>query len=70
MGTRAKMEKAVAAWVNVPKLTRQDVVELYGISERTLDRWVASGKLPRPMKLRSGAVRWCALEIIKHEFSK
>lgn len=39
-------------------LTAFEVAEHFGISRRSLDRMIADGTVPRPPKVRPGAVRF------------
>lgn len=42
---------------------RREVAGLLGVSVRTLDAWSASARLPAPIKLSRGTVRWRLEEI-------
>jgi hypothetical protein len=37
----------------VRKLTCRALTERYGVVDRTIDRWVATGVLPEPMRINS-----------------
>lgn len=34
------------------------VAERYGVSRATIWRWAAEGRIPKPIKLSPGCVRW------------
>lgn len=49
-------------------VTPQDVADALGVSLKTVDRWIAAGRLPAPVrgtgpKGRPGHRRWPALEL-------
>jgi prophage regulatory protein len=44
-------------------LTDRDLAARYGISRRTVWRWVTEGKLPQPEKLTDRCSRWIRTEI-------
>lgn len=39
------------------------VAERYGISRVTVWRWVAAGRLPKPVRLSPGCTRWSLAEL-------
>ena len=47
-------------------LTLQDVATVYRVSKRTIWRWVAEGRLPRPLAITRRIRRWKACEIQQH----
>jgi predicted DNA-binding transcriptional regulator AlpA len=47
-------------------LTLVNLVEIYSVSKRTIWRWVAEGKIPRPYALSRRIRRWKANEIQQH----
>jgi predicted DNA-binding transcriptional regulator AlpA len=47
-------------------LTLENLVEIYCVSRRTIWRWVAEGKIPRPYAVTRRVRRWKASEIRRH----
>lgn len=47
-------------------LTLADLIELYCVSKRTIWRWVAEGRIPRPYAVSPRTRRWKASEIHQH----
>ena len=47
-------------------LTLENLVDIYCVSRRTIWRWVAEGKIPRPYALTRRVRRWKASEIRRH----
>lgn len=47
-------------------LTRKQLGELLPSSTRTVDRLVARGLLPRPLRLGRGTVRWRRSDLERH----
>ncbi len=47
-------------------LTVQHLSSIYCVSRRTIWRWVAQGKLPRPVAVTRRTRRWIADEIHAH----
>ena len=47
-------------------LTLHDLVTIYSVSKRTIWRWVAEGRLPRPLAVTRRIRRWKACEIQQH----
>jgi predicted DNA-binding transcriptional regulator AlpA len=39
-------------------LTKSDVAQLLGVSTKSVDRWVAAGLLPPPLKITARTLRW------------
>lgn len=39
-------------------LAKSELAALFGVSTRTIDAWVAAGRLPRPERLPSNRPRW------------
>ena len=39
-------------------ITVKEVAARLSVTARTVWRWVAQGKLPRPLRLSAGCVRW------------
>ena len=52
--------KTAPVAISDPLLTKKDVAELIGVEVRTLERWIAIGNFPRPMKVAgsSHCLRW------------
>ncbi len=48
-----------------PLLTSADLRRLYRLSQRSISRFVASGRLPKPVKV-GGVNRWLAEEVRQH----
>ena len=44
-------------------IDRRDIAAMCSVSVVTIDRWAASGKLPRSIKLSAKCVRWTAESI-------
>jgi len=49
-----------------PTLTLENLVDIYCVSRRTIWRWVAEGKIPRPYAVTRRVRRWKAREIRQH----
>jgi predicted DNA-binding transcriptional regulator AlpA len=65
-----KIHAAAAAAARGPLLNVQDLTLHFGVTERTIWRWVASGKFPPPLRVGPGqSPRWNALDVIKYELS-
>jgi predicted DNA-binding transcriptional regulator AlpA len=47
-------------------LTLVNLVEIYSVSKRTIWRWVAEGRIPRPYAVSPRIRRWKANEIQQH----
>jgi predicted DNA-binding transcriptional regulator AlpA len=47
-------------------LTLADLIEIYCVSKRTIWRWVAEGRIPRPYAVSRRIRRWKANEIQQH----
>ncbi len=47
-------------------LTLEDLMDIYCVSRRTIWRWVAEGRLPRPYAITRRVRRWKASEIQQH----
>ena len=47
-------------------LTLLNLVEIYCVSKRTIWRWVAEGRIPRPYAVSRRIRRWKANEIQEH----
>jgi predicted DNA-binding transcriptional regulator AlpA len=47
-------------------LTLADLVTIYGVGKRTIWRWVAENKIPRPYAVSRRIRRWKASEIQRH----
>jgi predicted DNA-binding transcriptional regulator AlpA len=47
-------------------LTLQDLMTIYCVSKRTIWRWLAEGRLPRPLAVTRRIRRWKACEIQEH----
>jgi predicted DNA-binding transcriptional regulator AlpA len=47
-------------------LTLLDLIEIYSVSKRTIWRWVAEGRIPRPYAVSCRTRRWKANEIQQH----
>lgn len=47
-------------------LTVKDVAEIFSVTTRTIWRWSATNKIPRPVAPSSNVVRWRASEIQAH----
>jgi predicted DNA-binding transcriptional regulator AlpA len=48
-----------------PLLDYKDLEKLLGVRRRTIERWVASGRFPRPMKV-GGTDRWRQSTVLAH----
>ncbi len=50
-----------------PLLTKRQTAELYGVTTRTVDRWLSDGVLPADARvLIGGAVRYRRAVLIRH----
>jgi predicted DNA-binding transcriptional regulator AlpA len=50
---------------NLPEsLSRADLARAFGVSETTITRWAASGKIPAPIRLTRKTVRWSKQAVI------
>jgi predicted DNA-binding transcriptional regulator AlpA len=47
-------------------LTIEDLASIYCVNRRTIWKWVAQGKLPRPYAVTRRVRRWKAREIKEH----
>lgn len=47
-----------AASFDIDTLTVQDMAELLCVSSRTVWRWVASGRIPAPVRIGCRSTRW------------
>jgi predicted DNA-binding transcriptional regulator AlpA len=47
-------------------LTLEDLVVIYGVGKRTIWRWVAENKIPRPYAVTRRIRRWKLSEIQRH----
>ena len=47
-------------------LTLENLVDIYCVSRRTIWRWVAEGRIPRPYAVTRRVRRWKASEIRRH----
>lgn len=47
----------------LPFPTKQDLALYFRVSVRTIDRWVAVGTIPAPLRLRLRIPRWRARDI-------
>jgi hypothetical protein len=61
----APSEIVVQLIANKPLLTKADLKQRYGVTDRTLERKVKSGELPRPTYVRGP--RWRAEDVAKFE---
>ena len=50
-------------------LKAAQVQQRYGISERTLYRWVAAGAFPKPITVGVGMKRWTASDLAEYDRS-
>ena len=49
-----------------PLLSKRDIGELAGVSVRTVDRWIETGRLPAPdVRFSERSVRWREETIIR-----
>lgn len=64
----AASEMIVQLLANKPLLTKADLTRRFGFTMRTLERHVADGKIPRPIKVRGP--RWRAEDIAAYETEK
>jgi len=51
-------------------INKTDVARFFGVSKRTVDRWVSSGKLPKPTKKFGLLQRWDYEKIARLRKSK
>lgn len=50
-----------------PLLKKRETAELYGVSTRTIDRWLADGTLPATAKVTiGGAIRFRTSVLLDH----
>jgi excisionase family DNA binding protein len=49
-----------------PLLRTKEVARLFGVSPRTVWRWVKRGLLPAPARLRGKIVRWPTRDILSY----
>jgi excisionase family DNA binding protein len=48
-----------------PILSRGQIAELFGVSGKTVTRWVLRGEIPRPMQI-GGTQRWRLESLVEH----
>jgi predicted DNA-binding transcriptional regulator AlpA len=41
-----------------PFYRKADLMALFGVTEKSIEKWVASGQLPEPIRQGRGWVRW------------
>lgn len=46
-----------------PWYRKADLMALFGVTDRTIEKWVSMGRLPEPRKQGRGWVRWPKAEI-------
>ena len=46
-------------------LTPEEVAARFGISIRTLQKWIAAGRIPQPVRLSHKCVRWLESVIVR-----
>lgn len=51
-------------------LTDRQVADRYGISRQTVWSWIKREKLPGPIKLTAGCVRWSVADLERWEQSR
>lgn len=51
-------------------LTARQVGARYAISKRTVWRWAATGKLPKPHELTEGTTRWLASDLADWDLAR
>lgn len=48
-------------------LTLNDVAERYGVSTRTIQRWLARGMFPAPSRYSRRTIRWSAEKLANYD---
>jgi predicted DNA-binding transcriptional regulator AlpA len=60
-----KVRELIKAIMGEPTLTKQDIAVRYAVTVRTVERWMADGTLPRPIRLHGP--RWRPADLQKWE---
>ena len=57
------MKPEVIARLKRPRYKLPALAQMLGVSEKTVRRWTAAGKLPQPWRPFGGALAWDAEEV-------
>lgn len=68
MTPEAKLRQAMLAAAQQPLLTVSDLARHYDVTERTIWRWLRAGRLPAPVRLKSGP-RWSPFDIVRFDLT-
>ncbi len=60
---KVKVPPLIVAGIRRP-LSKADMCELFGVDERTIERWIAAKKLPPPLRVGKRKLFWRA-EVIE-----
>lgn len=70
MSVEKTIELEAVFFCKSQKLTLQDVAAHYRVTERTIQRWIASGDFPAPSRPGNGRIPlWSALDVLEHDLT-